>query len=234
MPLPPGAYGLSSVSLEAVSSPASAAVGAPPDETGLALPAAQPPDKGRGREREKRGGGRRQGRGEGRDRKGTEKEREGTEREEITLVQRCLYKVCWVSPSGAARAFGVSACGRLPSLAASAAGVGPVCDAAPSPTPHWSGLEEEEEEGEVEEKAEKEGKGGGETKQQFQPLVGNGPQYHVELTVVWCGGHSLLLRSCFASRKRSSRFFISSLCCSSSLRNSDSKCSDCMVMNRRS
>ena len=62
-------------------------------------------------------------------------------------------------PSGAARAFGVSACGRLPSLAASAAGVGPVCDAAPSPTPHWSGLEEEEEEGEVKEKAEKEGKG---------------------------------------------------------------------------
>lgn len=161
MPLPPGAYGLSSVSLEAVSSPASAAVGAPPDETGLALPAAQPPDKGRGREREKRGGGRRQGRGEGRDRKGTEKEREGTEREEMTLVQRCLYKVCWASPSGAARAFGVSACGRLPSLAASAAGVGPVCDAAPSPTPHWSGLEEEEEEGEAEEKAEKEGKGGG-------------------------------------------------------------------------
>lgn len=158
MPLPPGAYGLPSVSLEAVSSPASAAVGAPPDETGLALPAAQPPDEGRGRERERRGeveGGK----GEGKGGTGKGQRREGTKRYEMTLGQRCLYKVCWALPSGAARAFGVSACGRLPSLAASAAGVGPVCDAAPSPTPHWSGLEEEEEEGEVKEKAEKEGKG---------------------------------------------------------------------------
>ena len=99
------------------------------------------------------------GKGEGKGGTGKGQRRERTKRYEMTLGQRCLYKVCWALPSGAARAFGVSACGRLPSLAASAAGVGPVCDAAPSPTPHWSGLEEEEEEGEVKEKAEKEGKG---------------------------------------------------------------------------
>ena len=82
MPLPPGAYGLSSVSLEAVSSPASVAVGAPPDETGLALPAAQPPTGG--------GGGRNE-REEGRGKEIKEGEGKGQRREhEMTVVQRCL------------------------------------------------------------------------------------------------------------------------------------------------
>ena len=77
MPLPPGAYGLPSVSLEAVSSPASAAVGAPPDETGLALPAAQPPDEGGGNERE-----------EGRWKEVRERGREGQERDRGGREQR--------------------------------------------------------------------------------------------------------------------------------------------------